>query len=292
MLLVTDWVSPRTSNVIGAVFAMVKEDPVTCVVVLPYFLEDEAVLRENLENLGRSPPAEKHMRVVLATEARKGPHSHDSRVSHCGNWFTCSRQFTKNPFGPNTVWNFTSSVFKTVGEADTPWHPQFFSAVMLEFCVGPKTVHGCPERCSNVFAMEAFKSRPLTVLSDSAQIVLHSLVFSTPPTHARLCLLVSESLLLCVSVSAEEYRNIGFYWEMFERLGSLGLRTAGVHGWLQVAAIETAVSKQTSSLPQRAISTSSLFRGSGAHVFVAECELLCPFQACFKGVVSKASCKA
>ena len=99
-------------------------------------------------------------------------------------------------------------------------------------------------------------------------------------------LLVSDSLLLGVSVSAEEYRNIGLYWEMFERLGSLGLRTAGVHGWLQVAAIETAVSKQTSSLPQRAISTSSLFRGSGAHVFVAECDLLCPLRACFKGVQS------
>ena len=30
------------------------------------------------------------------------------------------------------------------------------------------------------------------------------------------------------------------------------------------------------------------FRGSGAHVFVAECELLCALQACFKGV--PASC--
>ena len=65
-------------------------------------------------------------------------------------------------------------------------------------------------------------------------------------------LLVSDSLLLCVSVSPEEYRNNGLHWEMFERSGSLRLRTAGVHGWLEVAAIETAVSKQTSSLPQRA----------------------------------------
>ena len=30
------------------------------------------------------------------------------------------------------------------------------------------------------------------------------------------------------------------------------------------------------------------FRGSGAHVFVAECELLCALQTCFKGV--QASC--
>ena len=35
-------------------------------------------------------------------------------------------------------------------------------------------------------------------------------------------LLVSDSLLLGVSVSAEEYRSIGLYWEMFERLGSWG----------------------------------------------------------------------
>ena len=32
------------------------------------------------------------------------------------------------------------------------------------------------------------------------------------------------------------------------------------------------------------------FRGSGAHVFVPECEFLCPLQACFKGV--QATCKA
>ena len=37
-----------------------------------------------------------------------------------------------------------------------------------------------------VLATEASKSRPLTVLSDLAQTLLHSLVFSTPPTHPRL----------------------------------------------------------------------------------------------------------
>ena len=34
--------------------------------------------------------------------------------------------------GRNTVWIFTSSVFMTVGDADTPWHPQFFSAATFE----------------------------------------------------------------------------------------------------------------------------------------------------------------
>ena len=37
--------------------------------------------------------------------------------------------------GRSKVWNFTSSVFMTVGDADKPWHPQFFSAVTFEFCV-------------------------------------------------------------------------------------------------------------------------------------------------------------
>ena len=53
--------------------------------------------------------------------------------------------------------------------------------------------------CVIVLAMEAFKSCPLTVLSDLAQVLLHSLVFSTPPTHARLCsyLRASCSVSLC-----------------------------------------------------------------------------------------------
>ena len=89
-------------------------------------------------------------------------------------------------------------------------------------------------------------------------------------------------------MSPEEYRNIGFFWEVFERLRTPflreigrhhftktddlaifvmhdldtetrlpshtahccdGRRTSVVHGWLQVAAIETAVFKQTSWFP-------------------------------------------
>ena len=42
------------------------------------------------------------------------------------------------------------------------------------------------------------------------------------------------SLLLCVSVSPEEYRNVGFFWK---------LRPACMYGWLHVAAIETVVSE-------------------------------------------------
>ena len=106
MPLVTDWVSPSTSYVIAAVFTMVKENPVTYVVMLPYFREDEAVLREPPENLGRSSLAEKHMRIVLATEGREGPHSHDK--AECPSvslrqLVTYSIQFTQHPVGLGTA---------------------------------------------------------------------------------------------------------------------------------------------------------------------------------------------
>ena len=49
------------------------------VVVLPYHQEDEAMLRENLEDTRRSPFAEKYMSIVLAMEA--GDESEQSRQS-------------------------------------------------------------------------------------------------------------------------------------------------------------------------------------------------------------------
>ena len=39
-------------------------------VVLPNFQEDESMHRETLENLGRSPSAEKHMHMVLAVKGQ------------------------------------------------------------------------------------------------------------------------------------------------------------------------------------------------------------------------------
>ena len=35
------------------------------------------MFREPLENLGRSPSTEKHVRIVLAMEAREGPNARD-----------------------------------------------------------------------------------------------------------------------------------------------------------------------------------------------------------------------
>ena len=77
----------------------------------------------------------------------------------------------------------------------------------------------------------------------SCSVFLHNALFDSGFLYKR-----QDSLLLCVSVSPEEYRNIGFFWE---------LRPACVRAWLQVSAIDTAVSKQTPFLHHRAISSSS-----------------------------------
>ena len=50
-------------------YSWLEEDPVTDFAVHPNSQEDEAILGETLENLGRSPSAEKHVRVVLAMKA-------------------------------------------------------------------------------------------------------------------------------------------------------------------------------------------------------------------------------
>ena len=59
--------------------------------------------------------------------------------------------------GRNKVWNFTSSVFVTLGDADTPYHPQFFrvpardswkswllsfGTQTLAYCVGHENLRG------------------------------------------------------------------------------------------------------------------------------------------------------
>ena len=91
---------------------------------------------------------------MLATEARKGPNTQDraaSLIAVSGHNFEhmmaifhlvlLERSLANHPapVSPssssvrNKVWNFTSSEFMSVGDADTPCHPQFFRAVTFEF---------------------------------------------------------------------------------------------------------------------------------------------------------------
>ena len=44
-------------------------------VVHPNYQEDEPIHRETLENLGRSPSAEKHVNIVFSLEACEGPNA-------------------------------------------------------------------------------------------------------------------------------------------------------------------------------------------------------------------------
>merc|ERR1712136_553714 len=133
--------------------SLLEEDPVTHFVVLPNYQEDEAMLRETLENLGRSPSAEKHMRIVLAMEAREGPNTRDKAerlMAATGHLFedmmatyhppgiagkvagkSSNTQWAFRQLWSNVVWNLPrdlNSVFMTVGDAD----PQFFHAVTFE----------------------------------------------------------------------------------------------------------------------------------------------------------------
>eukprot|EP00927_Polykrikos_kofoidii_P041519 TRINITY_DN353_c0_g1_i5.p1 TRINITY_DN353_c0_g1~~TRINITY_DN353_c0_g1_i5.p1 ORF type:complete len:659 (-),score=81.90 TRINITY_DN353_c0_g1_i5:693-2669(-) len=133
----------------------VDEDSDTAhVVILPNFREDEAMLRHTLENIGKSPLARERIRVVLAMEAREvGAQQKAERLiqqtSHLFVHIMASYHPANLPGelagkSSNTQYAFRevmrnlvgdlcrfdpSKVFLTVGDADTLWHPHFFSAL-------------------------------------------------------------------------------------------------------------------------------------------------------------------
>merc|ERR1719359_1125994 len=116
------------------------------------------MLQQTLENLGRSSIARSCMRVVLAMEVREGAagqHKAD-RLIHNTRHLFADIMVAYHPAGlsgeiagksSNTQWAYraalrhwaldlaqidASQVFLTVGDADTLWHPQFFSALSCE----------------------------------------------------------------------------------------------------------------------------------------------------------------
>ena len=156
----------------------------------PNYQEDESMHQETLENLGRSPSAEKHVHIVFSLKACVGPYAQDKAerlmvatchlledviaplqqrntstlcwpLEACESLNTQDRpehltaetghpledviiaeqvagnsSDTQSPFrqlwqkyGVKRRWHDLSSVFMTVGNADTPWHLQFFSPV-------------------------------------------------------------------------------------------------------------------------------------------------------------------
>lgn len=141
---------------------LVKEHPeyadASHVVILPNYKEDEQMLLQTLENIAVSPMARSRIRVVLAMEEREGPQGKAkaerliAKMSHCFADIFASHHPANLPGdvagkSSNAQWGYNqmlrryasflskndmSRVFVTVGDADTLWHPQFWSALAYQ----------------------------------------------------------------------------------------------------------------------------------------------------------------
>lgn len=127
------------------------------IVILPNYQEDEQMLQHTLENIGRSSMARENIRVVLAMEAREveAQPKAERLIANTKHLFA-GIMAAYHPEGvpgeiagksSNTQWAYRSAlqhwgmlmsqhdpsqVLLTVGDADTLWHPQFFSALACE----------------------------------------------------------------------------------------------------------------------------------------------------------------
>jgi hypothetical protein len=134
------------------------ESDVAHIVILPNYNEDEKMMKQTLENIARSPMASDNIRVVLAMEAREGKKGQlkaERLIEETKHLFAdiCAAYHPKNLPGEvagkssNTQWGYrqalriyapllnkldASRIFLTVGDADTLWHPQFFSAMAYQ----------------------------------------------------------------------------------------------------------------------------------------------------------------
>lgn len=146
-----------------------EEDPeaseVLHIVILPNFQENEQMLMETLANIALAPMATSRIRVVLGMEAREGPGAREKadRLIQQTQHLFADIFATYHPAGlpgevagksSNTQYAFRSAmrhygpilmgidlsrVFVTVGDADTLWHPQYFSALTYQaLTMGPE----------------------------------------------------------------------------------------------------------------------------------------------------------
>jgi len=139
-------------------------DEVMHLVILPNYKEDEQMLEDTLQNIGRSSTASSNVRVVLAMEEREGPAGKakaDRLIEKCKDLFADMWASFHEAGIPgeiagkssNTQSAFNESieryaeelngmdktkVFITVGDADTLWHPQFFNALAYQALLLPK----------------------------------------------------------------------------------------------------------------------------------------------------------
>jgi len=133
-------------------------DDTSHIVVLPNYKEDEQMLLQTLQNIARSPMAKKSIRVVLAMEEREGPSGKAkaerliASTSHLFADIFASFHPSNLPGdiagkSSNSAWAYSqilqryaallskldlSRIFLTVGDADTLWHPKFWSALTYQ----------------------------------------------------------------------------------------------------------------------------------------------------------------
>lgn len=147
----------------GMLLQLFKDQPelaedTSHIVVLPNYKEDEQMLLQTLQNIARSPMAKKNIRVVLAMEEREGP-AGKAKAERLIASTSCLFADIFASYHPanlpgdvagkssNSAWAYTqilqryaallskldlSRVFLTVGDADTLWHPKFWSALAYQ----------------------------------------------------------------------------------------------------------------------------------------------------------------
>lgn len=153
-----------------------QEDPentdVSHIIILPNYKEDEQMLSHTLHNISRSPMARRCIRIVLAMEGREGPPGEQKaeRLIRRHKHLFADMIAAYHPPGlsgeiagksSNTQWGFrealrafapiigrldSSRVLITVGDADTLWHTQYWSALAYEALTMP-----AHERCWMIF---------------------------------------------------------------------------------------------------------------------------------------------
>lgn len=125
------------------------------IVILPNYKEDEGMLQETLEHIGRSPLARSSIRIVLGMEEREGPTGKEKaeRLVSSTRHLFADIFATYHPAGragevagksSNTQWAYRCAiqrystqladkdpalVFLSVGDADTLWNQQYFDAL-------------------------------------------------------------------------------------------------------------------------------------------------------------------
>ncbi|CAJ1372600.1 unnamed protein product [Effrenium voratum] len=133
------------------------------IVILPNYKEDEQMMLRTLEQIAASTMAKSRIKVVLAMEAREGLDGStkaERLVEKAKDWFA-DIFFTSHPAdlpgdlagkSSNTQWAYkqmlgrysndlsrrdSSHVLLSVGDADTLWHPQYFSALAFQALTTP-----------------------------------------------------------------------------------------------------------------------------------------------------------